>query len=98
MKRVGKLYPLFISDENILKAIHEVNKTHRMHKGRLNKTVKYIEENLDNTVKELRQIIEEGRFPNKPRQRRLYDHSAEKWRNIVEPPLWPDQYIHHMLI
>lgn len=29
---------------------------------------------------------------------RRYDHNAKKWRDICEPALWPDQYIHHAVI
>lgn len=50
MKRVGNLYNIFISDENILMAIREVNKTHRAKFGKLNSTVKRVEMDLDKAV------------------------------------------------
>jgi len=50
MKRVGNLYNAFISDENILMAIREVNKTHKTKFGKLNPTVKRVEMDLDKAV------------------------------------------------
>lgn len=99
MKRAGKLYDKMISDENIGKAIDEVNKSHRWtgrHKG--NKTVAWVELTKPDRIRELRQIIEDGFEPTMPKVKRRYDRSAKKWRDIAEPRLWPDQYVHHILI
>lgn len=98
MKRVKDLFPSLISDENIVKAIEEVNRTHRSRKGRLNKTVIWVEATLPDRIKELRQIILDGYEQSPAIKRRRYDHSAGKWRVIAEPKLYPDQYIHHMVI
>lgn len=99
MKRKGNLYPQLISDENILKAIFTVNASHRWtgnHK--LNKKVKWVEETLDERVAELRQIITDGFTPSEPRVMHRYDSNAKKWRDISQPRLYPDQYVHHILI
>lgn len=99
MKRVNNLYNYMISDENIRKAIDEVNASHRWcgnHKG--NKTVAWIELTIDDRIKDLREIIEKGFEPIKPKVKRRYDRNAKKWRDIAEPILWPDQYVHHILV
>ena len=99
MKRVNNLYEKMMSDENIEKAIDIVNKSHRWnghHKG--NKTVAWVELTKPDRIKELRTIIEKGFEPAVPRIKHRYDRSAKKWRDIAEPRLWPDQYVHHILI
>ena len=98
MKRVGYLWEKFLADENILKAIKEVNKTHRTSHGKRNLVVKRVEENLEDSVKTLKQIVNNNFIPAKAKERIIFDNSAQKERVIHEPPLWPDQYIHHMLI
>lgn len=99
MKRAGKLFPILISEENILLAINTVNKTHRRgrhHKP--NRTVLWVERTLPERVVELRDILEHGFTPSPARRRKIYDPSAGKEREIHEPKLWPDQYVHHALI
>ena len=99
MKRVKNLYAKLISDENLRMAIFEVNKTHRWrphHKP--NKTVVQIENDISQTVINLRNIIEQGFEPSPTLLKRRWDKSAGKWRDIYEPKLYPDQYIHHALI
>lgn len=99
MKRVSHLYEKLISDENLRKAIEEVNKSHRWIKGHHpNKKVMLIELTIDERVKELRRIIEEGFIPRPVKAKKRYDRNAGKWRIIHEPALYPDQYIHHALI
>ena len=88
-----------ISDENISKAIDEVNKSHRWqghHKP--NKTVAWVELTKPERIEELRQIIEDGFEPIQPKVKHRYDRNARKWRDIAEPKLYPDQYVHHILI
>lgn len=99
MKRAGNLYPLMISDDNIRRAIVEVNKSHRWYGNhRPNRTVMWVETTIDERIKELRAIIEDGFEPTEPAVKHRYDRNARKWRDIAEPRLWPDQYIHHILI
>lgn len=98
MKRVNNLYPILISDENIAKAISDVNSTHKFLHGKPNRTVLWVEITKEERIKELREIIENGFVPSPSRHIRRYDHSAGKWRDIYEPKLWPDQYIHHMVV
>ena len=103
MKRLKDLYPKLISDENLTLALYEVNRTHRWYPNhRPNRTVQWVEMDIPARVRELRRIIDcliEGSMHlPKPKQRRRYDKSAGKWRNIYEPRLWPDQYIHHALV
>lgn len=99
MKRVGNLYKKMISEENIRRAVEEVNKSHRWHGNhKPNETVLWIETTTEERIKELRQIIENGFEPTEPKVKRRYDMNAKKWRDIAEPKLWPDQYIHHILI
>lgn len=99
MKRTRDLYPILISDENLTQAILEVNRTHRWrphHKP--NKVVAWIEADIPQRVLELRNIIEAGFEPSPATMKHRWDKSAGKWRDIHEPRLWPDQYIHHALI
>ena len=98
MKRVGFLWKSFVSEQNIIKAIEEVNKSHRTIHGRLNKTVYKIEKNKTQVAKQLKEMIEKGFQPSPTKEKEIFDRSAEKIRKIHEPPLFPDQYIHHALI
>lgn len=99
MKRVGNLYAKMLSDKNILKAIDEVNRSHRWrgnHKP--NHIVMWVETTISDRVKELRDIIQNGFEPTQPTIKVRYDRNAKKWRDIAEPRLYPDQYVHHILI
>lgn len=103
MKRVNHLYEKLISDENLELAIHEVNSTHRWYPHhRPNRTVVWVEKDIPARVVDLREIINgliDGSIQLKePKRRRRWDKSACKWRDINEPALWPDQYVHHALI
>lgn len=103
LKRAGNLYNKLISDDNLRLALLEVNATHRWYpRHRPNKTVQWVEMDVDARVRELRRIISgmvEGsiRLP-RPKKRTRWDESAGKWRDINEPNLWPDQYVHHALV
>ena len=99
MKRIGNLFNELISYNNLALAIDTVNRTHRWKSGhRPNKKVMYIEVTREERIKELRKIIVEGYVPKPTRALRRYDRNAGKWRDIHEPALWPDQYIHHALV
>lgn len=99
IKRVGNLTEKLLSDANISKAIDEVNKAHRWLKGhKPNETVLWVETTKEERIKELRQIVIDGFEPTQPNVKRRYDCNAKKWRDIAEPKLYPDQYVHHMLI
>ena len=99
MKRAGKLKEKLLSDENLELAIDEVNATHRWGpKHRLNKTVAWVDSTREERKEELKEIILNGFVPGPVVQKLRWDKSAGKWRNIYEPRLWPDQYVHHALI
>lgn len=99
MKRANNLFPKLVSEENLRLAIFAVNVTHRFHPHhRPNRTVARVEADVDRYVKELREIITGGYEANEPRLARRWDKSAGKWRDISEPRLWPDQYVHHAVI
>lgn len=106
MKRV-RVYQQIISDENLLLAINEVNRGHRRNGDHtLNKKVLEIEANKDEYVKKLRAFIEGlvtgDEHMHEPLRRRKWDRNADsgkgKWRDINEPLLWPDQYVHHAIL
>lgn len=106
MKRV-RIYQQILSDENLLLAIDEVNRGHRRNGDHsLNKKVLEIEANKAEYVVKLRKFIEAlvtgDEHMHKPLQRRKWDRNADsgkgKWREINEPLLWPDQYVHHAVI
>lgn len=100
MKRARNLFPQIISDKNLMQAIEVVNKSHRWHHypDKPNKTVLWVEKTRDERVKELRDIINNGFEPSPVVKKKRYDRNAKKWREICEPKLWPDQYVHHALI
>lgn len=99
MKRASKIYTKLISEENLRTAIETVNKTHRWVGGHHpNKKVMFIEITIEDRIKELKAIIENGFVPKPTKSKKRYDRNAGKWREIHEPALWPDQYVHHALI
>ena len=99
MKREGHLFEKMIRDENIRRAIFEVNRTHRTQHHRPNKTVERVEADIDGAVKALRAMAEDESFQfPKPRSFTIFDKSAGKERNIKQPSIWPSQYLHHMAI
>ena len=99
MKRINNVYPFLISDDNLRRAIEEVNRTHRWHPHhKPNKVVAWVEQDIPARVKELRALIEQGFEPSPAVLKRRWDKSAGKWRDIHEPRLWPDQYVHHALV
>ena len=100
MKRQNNLFSKLISDNNLRLAIEEVNRAHRWnhYPDKPNKKVLWIESTIDERIKELRSIIENGFNPSPVKKKRRYDRNAKKWRDICEPALWPDQYVHHALI
>ncbi len=99
MKRVNNLYSKLISDDNLRLALLNVNASHRwLPKHVPNRTVAWVESNVEARIRELRAIIEGGYIPSPFKERTRWDKSAGKWRDICEPQLWPDQYIHHTLI
>ncbi len=99
MKRMNHIFERLISDDNLMLALQEVNRTHRwLPRHKPNKTVAWVELDMQARVKELRKIIEDGFMPTPIIKKRRWDRSACKWRDICEPALWPDQYVHHALI
>lgn len=99
MKRANDLFSKLISDQNLDMAIDEVDRTHRWHPHhKPNKTVAWVENTREERRAELRAIIVNGFVQAPAAKKRRWDKSAGKWRDIHEPKLWPDQYIHHALI
>lgn len=106
MKRV-RVYQQIISDENLRLAIEEVNRGHRRNGNHsLNKRVLDVEAHMDEYVEKLRKFIQDlvtgDEHMHKPMKRRRWDRNADsgrgKWRDINEPLLWPDQYVHHAVL
>lgn len=99
MKRKGNLFNELISDNNLGLAIDTVNKSHRWVGGHHpNRKVLFIEATREERIKELREIIINGYVQKPTKAKKRYDRNAKKWRDIHEPALWPDQYVHHALI
>lgn len=65
---------------------------------RINQTALWVECTKYERVHELQQILLKGFSSGKMRQFSIFDVNARKYRNIYEPNLWPDQYVHHALI
>lgn len=99
MKRVKGTWDIIVSDENLLEAINDVNSTHRWKKHHQpNKTVQWVESDIPQRIRDLRKILENGFVQATPKKKMRWDKAACKWREIAEPPIWPDQYIHHALV
>ena len=81
-------------------AINEVNRTHRWHHypDKPNKTVLRVSQNKQYYINEIKNIIINGFKPSETVVKHRYDRNAKKWRDIAEPKLYPDQYVHHALI
>lgn len=99
MKRIGNLYKILISDENLAKAIKDVNASHHYvvhgNKRKINKVTLWVEKTKKDRIVELRNIINSGFTQSPMRKFRIYDENAQKYRDICEPKQYPDQYIHH---
>lgn len=99
MKRVNHLFDNLISDDNLSRAIDEVNRTHHWKaKHKPNRCTAWVEETKPERIKQLKEIILGGFEQRPPKIITRYDASARKERVISEPAQWPDQYIHHALI
>ena len=100
MKRISNLWDKIVSHENLEKAVKEVCRSHRwvyFPKVR-NKVTTWMESGIEARINELKTILEDGYIPGEVKNKRRYDVNAGKWRDIVEPPLFPDQCIHHAII
>lgn len=99
MKRKNHVFEEIISEENITRAIKEVNRTHRWLSGhRPNRCTQWVERTLPDRVSELKAMIECGFTASPPKVSDRYDRNAQKWRTIYEPQQWPDQYVHHAMM
>lgn len=67
MKRAGKLFDTLISDDNLLLAIDEVNRTHHWNRGhKPNTCTAWVEETKAQRVEDLRRILVGGFEPKNP--------------------------------
>lgn len=100
IKRSRNIFTKIIAEDNLRKAIQTVCNSHRWdhYPNKQNKTVLWLEENMDNAVLELQKMIIDGFEPSPVKIKKRYDSNAKKWREISEPCLWPDQCVHHALI
>ena len=99
MKRQTNLFAQLISEQNLLQAIDEVNRTHHWKAHhRPNRCTIWVERTKQERVRELREILSNGFDPKPYKIRKIYDTGAGKERTIHEPAQYPDQYIHHALI
>ena len=100
MKRVNRIWDVLVSDENLTKAVKEVIASHRWYHfpDKPNTTAAWMEKDIKARVKDLKEILTQGFEPGEIKRKRRYDANAGKWRDIAEPPIWPDQCVHHALI
>ncbi len=92
MKRTGFLMERLRTKENALQAIAEINEDRKD-----NPTAQWVERTKEERAEELCEIVKDFR-PKQPRTFEKYDPTAGKTRVINEPVLWPDQYVHHMIV
>lgn len=99
MKRDGKLLDILLSDENIDRAMQEVNDAHRYYPGHIpNRTIARVEANPKFYKALLRDMLAGNFIPSQFKDKVIFDKSAGKERTVSEPPIWPDQYVHHALV
>lgn len=91
-KRIGYLMEKLCTRENALLAIEAVNEPRKK-----NKTAQWVESTKEARADELCELLRDF-HSKKPRTFPRYDSTAGKWREINEPALWPDQYVHHMIV
>lgn len=91
-KRIGHLMERLCTRENALQAIQAVNETRKD-----NKTAQWVERTKEARAEELCELVRDF-HPKPPRTFTRYDATSGKWREINEPALWPDQYVHHMIV
>lgn len=84
-----------IDSENVRTAMLSVNHAHKRRR-----IVHWVEETLEDRIADLQRMTTDPKWTaSKPRTFAVYDQSAGKWRDeVCEPPVWPDQYIHHMIV
>lgn len=92
MIRIGFLMEKLCTRENALQAIADVNAERKD-----NRTAQWVERTKEERAEELCKIARDFR-PKQPRTFQQYDPTAGKTRTINEPALWPDQYVHHMIV
>jgi hypothetical protein len=84
-----------VADDNVRLAILKVNSAHHQHG-----VCGWVLRTMDERIEELKRIAQDPKWQaSPPRTFAFYDKSAGKWRDeVCEPPIWPDQYIHHMIV
>ena len=92
MKRIGFLMEVLATRENALQAIREINEDRKD-----NKVAQWVERTKEERAAELCEIVRDF-HPKPPRTFQRYDPAAGKTRILNEPALWPDQYVHHMIV
>lgn len=92
-KRIGFLMERAATRENALQAIADVNAP----RLKDNKTAQWVERTKEDRAAELCDLVKDF-HPKPSRKFTRWDSTAGKFREINEPALWPDQYVHHMIV
>lgn len=93
-KKVGFLYDKMVDRDFIRRVILEA-----AHGRRNRHDVKPVMDDLDKYVEKAYQMVAtESYVPSKPKVRRIYDESSQKWRNIKMVPFWPDGVMQWLLV
>ena len=84
-----------VADDNVHLAILKVNSAHHQHG-----VCGWVLRTMDERIEELKRIAQDPKWQaSPPRTFAFYDKSAGKWRDeVCEPPIWPEQYIHQMIV
>ena len=91
MKSYKNLWDGFLSEENIRQAIRKSSLGKRDRK-----TVKVVLDDIDGSVKRIKQYAENFRN-NKHKPKQIYDGIVRKVRYIIVPP-YMEQVVHHMVV
>lgn len=95
-KRVGNIYTR-MDDPIFIRRCIEIGIKDSRKKKRGD--VKRVLKDIDGAIEKMRAIVQKRSFhPKKPREKKIYDHSSEKYRDTQSVPFFPDGLMHIMVV
>ena len=93
-KRVGYLYAAMLDLEHI-KAIIIKAARHKHGRAEVREVLAHLD---DYAMETLTMLALDEYVPAKPKERKIYDESSQKWRTIEVVPFWPDGVVQWRLV
>lgn len=93
-KRVGFLYQRMI-DKDFIRETIILAAEHKHKRFDVKPVLKHLEEYVDKTYE---MLLTKSYVPTKPKQRKIYDASSEKFRIIKIVPFWPDGVVQWLMV